>query len=632
MASCPDLSRGRENSLAQIPTPDDTVVSGRFRYTAHNLSGDDHLLTRAALLPYYSIQISRRQWKSDVDLTDRVTQCSRTIQFWPNQLTTSGDECLSAIVRESEPVQARNVGRESMSESSNAAARYGFHPRDHARLNPEKPAIIMGSSGQVITYGELDALSNRVAHLLRANGIGIGGKVAVCLDNHPMYLVLAWGAQRAGAFLTTVPYRLTAPEILHIVDDSGCGLLFGDERFASLLDPIVALRPALRQYRCGADLAAALQAMPDAPIADERAGTDLLYSSGTTGLPKAVDGGLPEDPAIDARHWIGDMIQRFGATRDSVYLSPAPLYHAAPIRWSMAFQRIGATVIVMEHFDAEQALALIEKYRVTDSQWVPTHFVRLLDLPETTRRHYDLSSHRNATHAAAPCPIGIKRAMIEWWGPIVLEYYGASESIGFTMIDSPDWLAHPGSVGRALFGVPHACDVNGDEVQARTEGLIYFEPFRRFSYLAAPEKTAEAYNKRGWATSGDIGWLDEEGYLYLTDRKSFMIISGGVNIYPQEIENLLIMHPKVADAAVIGAPDAEMGERVVAVVQPYDMAEAGPALAAELTEWLGSSLSRIKMPRQIDFRANLPREPTGKLFKRKLRDEYREALQKSDRG
>lgn len=521
-----------------------------------------------------------------------------------------------------------------MSERDNAAARYGFHPRDHAWANPDKPAIIMGGSGQTINYAELEVLSNRVAQLLRANGIGIGDKISVCLDNHPMYLVLAWGAQRAGAFLTTVPYRLTAPEILHMLDDSGCGLLLSDEKFAPLLDEVASLRPSVPQFRFGGqgklDLDAALAAMPAMPIDDERAGADLLYSSGTTGSPKAVNGGLPEDPAIDARFWIGDMIQRFGATPDSVYLCPAPLYHAAPIRWSMAFQRIGATVVVMEHFDAEQALMLIEKYRVTDSQWVPTHFVRMLDLPEDVRNRYDLSSHRNATHAAAPCPVGIKQALIDWWGPIVREYYGASESIGFTMIDSEEWLSHPGSVGRALFGVPHVCDENGDEVPPRTEGLIFFEPFRRFSYLNAPEKTAEAYNKHGWATSGDIGWLDEEGYLYLTDRKSFMIISGGVNIYPQEIENLLIMHPKVADVAVIGAPDAEMGEKVLAVVQPHDMAQAGPALAAELIEWLGPNLSRVKMPRRIDFRAELPREPTGKLFKRKLRDEYLQASQSAN--
>lgn len=506
---------------------------------------------------------------------------------------------------------------------------YGFHPSVFARDHPDKPAIIMGGSGQVITFAELDAMSNQVAHLLRQQGLKTGDKMGICLDNHPMYLVLAWGAQRAGLFMTTIPYRLTAPEIAYMLEDSGAKLILGSEDFAQLLNDVSQLVPHVAQLRFGGhgkhNLEAALALLPRTPIADERAGSDLLYSSGTTGKPKAVDVGLPADPAIDARHWIGDMIVGFGATRDSVFLSPAPMYHAAPIRWSMAFQRIGATVVIMEKFDAEAALQMIEKYRVTDSQWVPTHFVRMLDLPPTVREKYDLSSHRNATHAAAPCPVGIKQGMIDWWGPIILEYYGASEGIGFTMIDSADWLQHPGSVGRSIIGIVRICDEHGNEVPARTEGQVYFETQRTFSYLNAPEKTRECYNQHGWASVGDVGWLDEEGYLHLTDRKSHMIISGGVNIYPQEIENLLIMHPKVLDVAVIGAPDKEMGEKVVAVVTPHNMADASPALAQELLQWLAPQLSRIKTPKQIDFRAELPREPTGKLFKRKLRDEYKAA-------
>lgn len=508
---------------------------------------------------------------------------------------------------------------------------YGFHPCAFARKNPNKPALIMGETGEVITFSELDAKSNQVAHLLRQHGLNIGDKVAICLENHPMYLVLAWGAQRAGLFMTTLPYRLTAPEIAYILQDSGARVMFGSENLAHVLDEVSKVAPTVTEFRFDGhgikDLDAALNRMPKTPIADERGGTDLLYSSGTTGKPKAVDVGLPVDPAIDARHWIGDMIEAFGATEESVFLSPAPLYHAAPIRWTMAFQRIGATVVVMEKFEPEKALAIIEKYKVTDSQWVPTHFVRMLDLPDAVRTRYDLSTHKNATHAAAPCPVGIKQAMINWWGPIILEYYGASEGIGFTMIDSPDWLKHPGSVGKALIGTIHVCDDQGDEVAVRQEGQIYFESERTFSYLNAPEKTRECYNKHGWASVGDVGWVDEEGYLYLTDRKSYMIISGGVNIYPQEIENLLIMHPQVLDVAVIGAPDKDMGERVVAVITPRNMNDAGPELAAHLTQWLEPQLSRVKVPRQIDFRADLPREPTGKLLKRKLRDEYRAAAQ-----
>jgi acyl-CoA synthetase (AMP-forming)/AMP-acid ligase II len=522
---------------------------------------------------------------------------------------------------------------ETTSPPETSVQAYGFHPCVFARENPDKPAIIMSGSGQVITFGQLDAQSNQVAHLLRRQGLKIGDKVGICLDNQPMYLVLAWGAQRAGLFMTTIPYRLTAPEIAYMLEDSGAKLMLGSEEFGALLNDVGHLCPQVRQLRFGGqaamDLSAALSTLPVTPIADERAGSDLLYSSGTTGKPKAVDVGLPVDPAIDARHWIGNMIEGFGATQDSVFLSPAPMYHAAPIRWSMAFQRIGATVVVMEKFDAEAALQCIEKYRVTDSQWVPTHFVRMLDLPESTRHRYDLSSHRYATHAAAPCPVGIKQGMIDWWGSIILEYYGASEGIGFTMIDSDDWLEHPGSVGRSIIGIVRICDEHGNEVPARTEGQVYFETERTFTYLNAPEKTKECYNHHGWASVGDVGWLDEDGYLYLTDRKSHMIISGGVNIYPQEIENLLIMHPQVSDVAVIGAPDKEMGEKVVAVVTPKDMADAGPQLAQALYDWLAPQLSKIKTPKQIDFRAELPREPTGKLFKRKLRDEYKAAAQRT---
>jgi long-chain acyl-CoA synthetase len=506
----------------------------------------------------------------------------------------------------------------------------GYHLCVHALKYPSKPAVIMGESGQTITYAELDALSNRVAQLVRSRGLRIGDAVAICLENHPLYLALAWGVERAGLVYVPLSYRLTVPELAYILQDSSSKLLFGYEDLAPMLEEVQSLSPSVVQLRFGGkrtlDLDAALAAMPDTPIADQRAGIEMIYSSGTTGRPKGVDWGLPLNPAIDAAHWMADMsASLFGQDENSVYLSPAPLYHAAPLRCSMATQRLGGTVVVMEKFDPEMALSLIEKYRITDSQWVPTHFIRLLALPEQVRRKYDISSLKSAVHAAAPCPVPVKRAMIEWWGPAILEYYAATEGHGVTFIRSDDWLAHPGSVGRATVGVLHICDDNGDEVPPRTDGQVFFEAGRPFSYHNDPEKTCEARNKHGWTTVGDIGWVDEEGYLYLTDRKSFLIISGGVNIYPQEIENLIIMHPKVLDVAVIGAPDPEMGERVVAVVQPKNMAQAGAALAEEIAAWLGPQLSRVKMPRQIDFREELPREPTGKLLKRKLRDEYRAA-------
>ena len=367
-----------------------------------------------------------------------------------------------------------------------------------------------------------------------------------------------------------------------------------------------------------------LAEMPDTPIADERAGADMLYSSGTTGRPKGVRLPLPEDPDIAITNPLVMLAQgAFGFGPDSVYLSPAPLYHAAPLRWCMSVHRLGGTVIVMEKFDPERALALIEQYRVNTSQWVPTHFVRMLKLPQELRTRYDVSSLVSAVHAAAPCPVPVKQAMIDWWGPVLMEYYAGTEGNGFTFINSADWLTHKGSVGRALLGTVRICDEDGNEVPPRTVGAVYFEGGSPFRYHNDPEKTAAATNRHGWTGLGDVGWQDEDGFLYLTDRKSFMIISGGVNIYPQEIENLLITHPAVADAAVIGAPDADLGEKVVAVVQPLNPGHDHSALAAELHAFLRQSLSGIKLPKQIDFRDELPRHPTGKLYKRLLRDEYR---------
>ena len=511
-----------------------------------------------------------------------------------------------------------------------------MHPSIHAKAHPDKPAIIMAGSGETVTYAELDARSNQVAQLLRARGIKTGETVALCMENHPWFFCLTWGFQRAGVHYVCISSRLTSPELGYILEDSAAKLLFGSAYLAPLLDEVAKLAPQVPQLRLGVDAEAALAAMPAAPIADERAGVDMLYSSGTTGRPKGVKIPLPEDPAIDQTNVLVMLsMAAYGINENAIYLSPAPLYHAAPLRWSMTVHKIGGTVVVMERFDPEAALATIEKYKITDSQFVPTHFVRMLKLPAELRGKYDVSSLKCAIHAAAPCPVPIKRAMIEWWGPVLYEYYAGTEGNGSTFITSPEWLDHPGSVGKALSGILHVCDEDGDEVPRGTEGQIYFEPtpgMTPFEYHNDPVKTADSKNQHGWSSLGDVGYQDADGYLFLTDRKSFMIISGGVNIYPQEIENLLVTHPKVADAAVIGAPDPDMGERVVAVVQPLDMADAGPALAEELTAYLAPQLSRIKMPRQIDFRAELPRELTGKLYKRHLRDEYKAAYEKAQAG
>ncbi len=502
-----------------------------------------------------------------------------------------------------------------------------MHPYLHAQKNPDKPAVIMAGSGEIITYGELDSRSNQVAQLYRSRGLQIGDTVAICMENHREFFPVTWGSQRSGLFQVAISNRLTAEEVGYILKDSGAKLLIGSQQMLPILDQVRASNPEVAQLVFGAgderNMDDALASMPSTPIADERAGVDMLYSSGTTGQPKGVKLPLPEDEDIAGPNGIAGLAQMiFGFHEDCVYLSPAPLYHAAPLRWNVAVQALGGTSIIMEKFDPERALQLIEQYKCDVGQFVPTHFVRMLKLPEEVRTKYDVSSIKSAVHAAAPVPVPIKEAMIKWWGPVLNEYYAGTEGNGFVFCNSEGWLEHKGTVGQPINCVVHICDENGDEVPVGEEGQIYFESGSKFEYHNDPEKTKAATHARGWTSLGDVGKLDEDGFLYLTDRKSFMIISGGVNIYPQEIENLLVTHPKVADAAVIGAPDEDMGEKVVAVVQPMDMAGAGPGLAQELEAFLRQSLSGVKIPRRIDFRAELPRHATGKLYKRLLRDEY----------
>ena len=506
-----------------------------------------------------------------------------------------------------------------------------MHPITHAQTRPDHPAMIMAGSGETVTFGEMDAYANRFAQLLRARGLDRGDHFAVLMENNVHYLQVVWGSQRAGTMMVPISTRLTAPEIAYILKDAGAKFLLTSTHYAEAIAGIRNECPDLPLLIVGGegdeDYEAALAAQPSEPIADQAPGQYMLYSSGTTGRPKGVKPAPPEDDDILAINpLVGLAVMGAGMPADGsmVYLSPAPLYHAAPIGWCTTAQRLGGTVVVMEKFDPEHALETIEKYKVTDSQWVPTHFVRMLKLDPEVRTRYDLSSHQRALHAAAPCPVPIKREMIEWWGPIINEYYAGSEGVGMTLIKAEDWLTHPGSVGKAIHGTLHVCDAEGEEVPAGQDGLLYFENDLIPTYHNDPEKTREAMHPKGWMTLGDIGHVDEDGFLYLTDRKSHMIISGGVNIYPQEIENLLVTHDKVMDAAVIGAPCPDFGEKVVAVVQPMDMAEAGDALEAELRDFLAPSLAKIKMPKLFDFRAQLPREANGKLYKRELRDEYQQ--------
>ncbi|WP_128891320.1 acyl-CoA synthetase [Erythrobacter sp. HKB08] len=511
-----------------------------------------------------------------------------------------------------------------------------MHPIAHAKTRPDHPAIIMAGSGEQMTYGELEANANRFAQLLRSRGFGPEDAFALLLENRIEYYTLIWGSQRAGTMLVPISTRLTAPEISYILKDSEAKLLITSPKFADVLEGIRAECPDLPVLMMDTEgeesFAEALAAQPSDPIDDQQAGLVMLYSSGTTGRPKGVRPAPPEDPdpqAVIPLMGLAVMGAQMPSDGSMVYLSPAPLYHAAPIAWSSIVHRLGGTVVMMERFDPETALAAIEKYKVTDSQWVPTHFVRMLKLPEEIRTKYDLSSHQRALHAAAPCPVPIKKQMIEWWGPIVNEYYAGSEGTGMTMVHAADWLEHPGTVGKAIYGTLHVCGPDGEELPTGQDGLIYFENEILPTYHNDPDKTAEAMHPKGWFTIGDIGHVDEDGYLYLTDRKSHMIISGGVNIYPQEVENLLVSHDKVMDAAVIGAPCPDLGEKVVAVVQPVDMADAGDDFEQELRDYLAPNLARIKMPKMFDFRPELPREANGKLYKRELRDEYAAKAQES---
>jgi long-chain acyl-CoA synthetase len=503
-----------------------------------------------------------------------------------------------------------------------------MHPFVYAKATPDKAAYIMAASGEVVTYRQLEERSNQGAHLLRSLGLKIGDVIAIWMDNSPRYLEVAWAAQRSGLYFVCISSKLTAGEAKYIIEDSGAKLLITSKSLSAVAQELAPLISGVALYMVGGALGVfqsweqARDAQPITPIDDERAGTDMLYSSGTTGRPKGVKGALP-DPRLDAPSVLMGLTQKFfGTGPESIYLSPAPLYHAAPLRWCMAIHRQGGTVVVMEKFDPESALAAIQRYRINTSQWVPTHFVRMLKLPAETRAKYDLSSLRMAVHAAAPCSIAVKQQMMDWWGPVLFEYYAGTEGNGFTAITANEWLIKKGSVGRALYGEIRVCDDSDNQVAPNTEGTIYFHGGGAFIYHNSPEKTAESRNRHGWTTLGDVGYVDEEGYLFLTDRKAFMIISGGVNIYPQEIENLLISHPKVMDVAVVGAPDEEMGEKVVAVVQPMNWSDAGPPLADELLAYARKHLSHVKVPRLIEFKQELPRHENGKLYKRLLRDAY----------
>jgi long-chain acyl-CoA synthetase len=502
----------------------------------------------------------------------------------------------------------------------------------HAYLRPLQPAFIMASSGETVTYRELEARANRLAHLFRRRGLQRLDHYAIFMENNSRYLEACGAGERSGLYFTCINSYLTAGELAYVVGNSQSRILITS--VARLDVAREALRECPKVELCivvdGASesdrilsLQEATSGLPKTPIPDECAGTAMLYSSGTTGRPKGILRPLPEQPPTQQLP-LFDFLQKLWQYREGmIYLSPAPLYHSAPQAAVNLTIRMGGTAIIMENFDSERYLALVEQWGVTHSQLVPTMFSRMLKLPHEVRARYDLSSLEIAIHAAAPCPAAVKDEMIKWWGPIIHEYYGATEGLGFTACDSKQWLAHRGTVGRVLLGDLHILDENMQQCPTGTPGTVWFKTATPFEYFNDPAKTMEARSADGsMSTVGDVGYVDNDGYLYLTDRATFMIISGGVNIYPQECENLLITHPKIADAAVFGVPNADLGEEVKAVVQPMPGIEPCEALAAELIQFCTQSLSRQKVPRSIDFEKELPRLPTGKLYKRLLRDRY----------
>ena len=498
---------------------------------------------------------------------------------------------------------------------------------------PGKPAAINAVTGETVTYGELNERSNRLAQLLGARGLRRGDHIAVFMENNLRFFEVVWAAFRSGLYLTTVNRYLTAEEAGYIVDNCEAQALITSHHLAGVAAEVPRYAPRCHSWLMTDGVVegyenyeAEIAQFPATNLADEPAGTFMLYSSGTTGRPKGIVRPL-SDHKIHEDSGALVTVQKalWGFDEATVYLSPAPLYHSAPISFCTAVQTLGGTVVVMPRFDAVGALKAIEEHRATHSQWVPTMFSRMLKLPAEDRLGFDLSSHQVAIHAAAPCPEAVKRQMLDWWGPILYEYYAGTEFNGITHATPEDWLAHPGTVGKPLVGIIHICDEAGTELPVGEAGLVYFEmPQTPFEYYkdSAQTRSAQHPEHPNWTALGDVGYVDEDGFLYLTDRATFMIISGGVNIYPQEIEDAMIMHDKVLDVAVIGVPDQEMGEAVKAVVQLADGVPANDAVSAELIAYTREHIAHYKCPKSIDFIDELPRLPTGKLYKRLIKDRY----------
>lgn len=507
----------------------------------------------------------------------------------------------------------------------------------HAAEHPDQACFVMADSGETVTFREFEERSNRLAHLLRSEGLRPLDHYSIFMGNNSRYLECCGAGERSGLYYTCINSHLTSSELAYILVNSESQLLITSEMLLPVAREVLAAAPNVTLclvVSSGTGLGAggtarirdfetSVSDLPASAIADERLGAAMLYSSGTTGRPKGILRALTDVSPEEGLPVTQFTTRLFLYRERMTYLCPAPLYHSAPLAAVRNAVRIGGTSIIMERFDPERYLALVERYSITHSQLVPTMFSLMLKLPNTARTSYDLSSLEVIVHGAAPCPPVVKQQMIDWWGPIVYEYYGSTEAIGFTFCDSAEAVAHPGTVGRVVTGELHVLDDEMQPCQTGTAGTLWFKTETPLNYFNDLAKSLEVSTPdRSMSTVGDVGYVTEDGYVYLTDRKTFMIISGGVNVYPQETENLLITHPKVADAAVFGIPNVDLGEEVKAVVQPMPDVEVGPELEAELIAFCRANLSREKVPRSIDFDPELPRLPTGKLYKRVLRDKY----------
>lgn len=492
----------------------------------------------------------------------------------------------------------------------------------------------MTGSGEGITYGQLESMANQGAHLFRRLGLRAGDHIAVLVENQLGFFVCYWAAMRAGLYFTPIATHLTPGEVAHIVQDSGARIVLSSKAMQGVADALPDLLLRVRHwvsvngaYGSFISWSVATEDLPTTPISDEVSGQHMLYSSGTTGRAKGIKMPFAGDPVEAMSPIMQVFASAFGFDQDTIYLAPTPLYHSAPLGYGATVMRLGGTVLVMDKFQPQEFMQAVARHRVTHTQVVPTMFVRLLKTSSDLRTRHDMRSLRVVVHSASPCPVPVKEQIMDWLGPVVWEFYGGSEGNGYTLIDPNEWLAHKGSVGRSATNSIRVVAEDGAEVPPGTVGVIYFVGGRSFAYHNDPERTQQTFDGRGWSTLGDMGYLGEEGYLYLTDRKSYMIISGGVNIYPQEIEAVLTQHPQVADVAVFGVPNSDFGEEVKAVVQATDPSRAGECLASELMSYCRQHLSPVKCPRSIDFESQLPRQDNGKLYKRLLRDRYWEGAE-----